>query len=362
MSEIDPRRYQLSASEHHRIFHEEIVREYAQATPQQIPIAILLGGQPGAGKSHAKQLLLRNFVDATPVDIGSDMLRPYHPQYAQLLRTDDRHADTYTDRDARAWVDMAMAFAIEHRYSIVLDSTLSRPETFQATAERLRDAGYHINVAMLAVPAPLSRLGNLQRYLAQYEVKGHGRFCVPETHDAAYAGVLNTAALVDQTARLADVVHVFRRGGPPLYTNVRAGDIWSQPPRAVPVISSERGRVWTESEQRAFHDALHRASAAAPEHLATEVAGIRDLAEPYLMNPGSGNAAHLGQDQVEHLGTAQVPPGFNLEDIIATVRATNAMIEHINENLRSDQADVEPTPAPAHDAAQQLDDGQSLSP
>ena len=71
---------QLSKEAHDRILREEILtrRNFVDATSQEHPKAIILAGQPGAGKGtlggRAEIELSNNVVTVDP-----DSLRDYHP-------------------------------------------------------------------------------------------------------------------------------------------------------------------------------------------------------------------------------------------------------------------------------------------
>ena len=49
---------------------------------------VLVGAQPGAGKSRAVARILSADPDADFVYVTGDALRPFHPQYATLIRAD----------------------------------------------------------------------------------------------------------------------------------------------------------------------------------------------------------------------------------------------------------------------------------
>lgn len=240
----------LDDAEHERIFRERIVpREFADAVPSPSPAVVLLGGQPGCGKSG----LLDAATDylSTPtapaVQIVGDDLRDYHPDYRRLLASDDRIAAAATDRDSGRWVEMCLAHARDHRYSVVVEGTMRNPQVPLATAAAFRAAGYQVDAWVMAVDPLSSRLGILARYHEQRAALGYGRFTVDAAHDAAVAGVLESADAL-QAAGAVDRMLVVARG-PELLADLH-GDAHEQRPSAV--IEAERTRAWTPGEVEAF--------------------------------------------------------------------------------------------------------------
>ena len=177
----------------------------------------------------------------------------YHPAYAGLLADDAERACFFTDHDARRWVDKALSYAAEQRLSVVFDSTLSRPATAETITSRFRAAGYRFQIAFVAAPAALSRLGVISRYVEAVAARGHGRFSL--NHDETYDGVLEVADLVDRAA-LVDRLDVYRRGGQHLagYELPRADPRGDTGARAA--IEAERRRPWTTQEATAYLEAV----------------------------------------------------------------------------------------------------------
>lgn len=133
----------VSAELHEQIFRERIVPQLLNhASPQEQPIAILLGGQPGVGKSSTKGALHAALTGGV-ADFSADLMRPFHPRFAELLRGDERllrELDTAIDQKARQWVDKAVTYSIERRFNVIFDSNLASPERAATIAEQFTDA------------------------------------------------------------------------------------------------------------------------------------------------------------------------------------------------------------------------------
>lgn len=184
----NPDRYRLSEADHQAIFEQDIKPDlFAGAKPSNQPVAVIFGGQPGAGKSAAVDSAMRELEPrGGAVQIIGDDLRGYHPHYARLMERDDKTAAFYTDRDTGQWVEKAIAEAKAQRVNIVIEGTMRDGNKVAATMESLRGAGYEIDARALAVNPRLSEQGILQRYENQKADRGTGRMTTPEAHRAAY--------------------------------------------------------------------------------------------------------------------------------------------------------------------------------
>jgi hypothetical protein len=250
LTEVDLNRYKLSEDDNEKVFRRRIVpREFYGAVAQARPIAVFIGGQPGAGKTATTQMAKSHLDQRGGVaHVCGDFYKPYHPDYARLLREDDATAGAYTRLDSREWHAKAEEYARRQRFDVVVESALADPDEFAEVAGRFREAGYGVRVAALAVPAAQSRLGIMQRYAEQVRDHGRGRWVAQTNHDRCYDGMLDTVDRIDAD-RLADRMEVYRRGNILVYANALGPDgQWEHPPQARSAILAERHRPWTAEE------------------------------------------------------------------------------------------------------------------
>lgn len=234
---------------HQAIFDRDIVPDmFAGAHTSPSPIAVLFGGQPGAGKSASVDRVVREFSGREGiVQIIGDDLRGYHPAYSRLLRDNDKTAAFYTDKDTGHWVEKAIGVASQKRVNVVIEGTMRDMYKVIATVEILRAVSYRIEIHVLAVAHRLSLQGILQRYEHQKSDRGYGRMTTQKAHDAAYSGMLLTIAFIEQK-KLADSINIFRRGGDCIYTNKCINGCWETAPTACTAIEHERNRLLTKQE------------------------------------------------------------------------------------------------------------------
>lgn len=175
---------------------------------------MLVGAQPGAGKTRTVGRAQKDFRGAIPV-IGDD-LRVFHPDYVSVMREDPLRMPEVTAQAAGAWARMSSDYLRERQASVVFETTFRQPDAVVATAKEFRDAGYRVEVRALAVPEAVSRLGVLSRYAEQVRDQGAGRWTPQAFHDVAAEQMPKSLERVIAEGHV-DRVLVVDRGGRTLY-------------------------------------------------------------------------------------------------------------------------------------------------
>ncbi|GAA3142042.1 hypothetical protein JOF29_000893 [Kribbella aluminosa] len=272
----DDDQHLLDEAESRRIFRDRIVPDQLAGVPQEQPVVVFVGGQPGDGKASitalAKAVLQRR---GRPLVLSALTYEPYHPDFYEQIADTPPAAGRYVAADGLRWLAQAEELAIQERYDVIVETELADPDAFAASAARFRAAGYQVEVALLAVHEARSLLGILERHIRSLEKFGFGRLAERSAHDAGYAGVVRAAELVD-AAEWADRVAVLRPDGQLVYGNQRDGNGgWQQPARTADAIAWERERAWTVLESRYFLEAVAQIE---PLGLVAPVQWIRDEA------------------------------------------------------------------------------------
>ncbi|NHZ40133.1 zeta toxin family protein [Massilia aquatica] len=203
--------YELDQAEHDRLY-ALIARDHLSSVePQQQPRAIITGGQPGSGKGNLTADAKRELAtQGGYVLVDPNELRLSHPQYFELMRENDREAASLTHRDASKWAKRLAIDAMDGRRNLIIDQTSKNAESLVALTTRLRQAGYHVTLRVMAVNSEWSTLQLLMRYEIQKSQEGMGRFVPQAVHDAAYAGLPASVEAVER-ARSVDAVQVYKR-------------------------------------------------------------------------------------------------------------------------------------------------------
>lgn len=213
--EDDVTRYKLPADVHEYLYNELKSECLRGKSPVQRPTAIILGGQPGAGKTILIREALRDFKDGNVVVINGDEFRKAHPSVEDILRSHEEDLAYYTDVDVREWTKHIFSSAIEEKYNIIFEGTM-RTNAICNTLRKLKEQGYRVIVRALSVNGVESILSTFERYEAQRAEKGHGRATPRVSHKEAYYGMLDTLEEIEELG-CYDSLEVSTREGEVVY-------------------------------------------------------------------------------------------------------------------------------------------------
>jgi hypothetical protein len=286
VTDPEAERYKLSPEESRRRFVKRIVPALlAGREPQQEPTAVILVGQPGAGKTRASEMLARRLNERGGfADIDTDLYKPFHRDYDELMARDDRLMTLYIGPAGREWMRQAQDYVREHRINVLVHDIANDPAVSAATARSYRAAGFRVEVVTLGVSQAMSDQGILNRYHEQVKESGQGRLTVPEKAAAAYTGIPQLASLIESEG-LAHHVTVYRRGeDKPRYANAltdRAG-ARAAPAEFAQAIETERTRPWTPGETRDFLVVQDKLRDEMSPEFSTQLDRVDALARPLL--------------------------------------------------------------------------------
>jgi len=168
--------HKLSEALNERLFREKVVpflldearKKGLTPHPSEHPTMVMVGGQPGAGKSKSMGAVESEFRGRGGVlTIAADDLRDFHPKNTLLMLANDRTAADYTHADASRWAEKAEAYARAHRYNVLLEGTLKTPESTLQRLGEYREAGYTTEVRIVATDQRLSWQNVIGRYERQ---------------------------------------------------------------------------------------------------------------------------------------------------------------------------------------------------
>ncbi|KEY67235.1 hypothetical protein S7711_11069 [Stachybotrys chartarum IBT 7711] len=306
--------YQLSSEESSRIFEAHILPadlDGIPPSPSAQPLAILAVGQTGAGKTCLCQGILDALVRAArrPAHFIADTYKTHHPAYATLMADTPNLASPATGFDARRWLSMAATEAARRRLDVLLESACRHPDDFTVLLRIFHDAGYRVEVAVLAVPEGLSRLGILTRYhenLPEGQSRGLPLRLTPvKVHNDSYHGLLQAAAFLD-SSDLAHQVIVVRRDNLVSFAYERGAQRrrLEGSTGIADAVKLERNRPLTPREAEIAKQDLDKL-AAAPEH-ADQVVPLAQLLEPLTSSQAEATRAQFPPLKTLHFGPSTV--------------------------------------------------------
>lgn len=226
------------------------------------PKLIMVGGQPGAGKTAATVQAVRDLMHhgGGVAYINGDELRPFHPQYAALVAVDRSTAADKTGADVGLWVERAIREAAAGRFHAVIETTMRQPEVVRRTAEQFTAQGFGFEMRVVVVDREASQLAIYERFATgMSSPSALPRFTLPSYHVDALAQIPKTLAAV---AKLAKVVCFVDLQGRELYASRASG---ASPVKALedfrrqPLPQGERQRIarqWAALVQRLDRDGV----------------------------------------------------------------------------------------------------------
>ncbi|MEY9210560.1 zeta toxin family protein (plasmid) [Thermobifida halotolerans] len=218
---------------------DQVFEGYPEGIEQ--PTLVLIGGQPGAGKSHAIQSILRSHPDEL-VPLSGDDLRPFHPDFEVLSRDHPWLMPNATAQASGAWVRRCLNYALEKRHSLLFEGVFRDPLTVVQTADRFANANYRVEVVGLAVPYRESLLATLGRYLHPSGSEAAPRWTPTSAHDNAYRMIPSTLQAAEDSPS-PDVLRVTNRNAEYLHTNTRTPSRqWRDPTPGAAVVAAQRER------------------------------------------------------------------------------------------------------------------------
>lgn len=287
-----PEAWVLSRRERLRVFNGEIVPQELQPYMHlhhrddgKQPLAVLIVGQTGAGKTRLAPVLSQAMIDIhrTPAHFIADTYKTYHPHYSACLEKAPEKASILASLDARMWLEMACGYAVENRLDVLVESACRHPDDFCKLAEIFHAGGYNVRVAVLAVPEALSRLGILVRYYRNLpEAQSRGlplRLTPKKVHDDSYSGLASAARFLDEDASVDSVI-VVRRNNMLAYTNERVDGVshpWRTHAGALRALEGERIRGLSPEEERTAREDIKELGKLGSPKLDAEIKEIEDL-------------------------------------------------------------------------------------
>lgn len=156
------------------------------ASNEQKPIAVIFGGQPGAGKTalipkYKKVLKEQYNIDA--LVNNADFYRFCVPGTYRVASDFPESASVLTDPVVKSMRKNLVEEAIEQKQSIIIENTLG--DTLMV--DQMKNANVHdIWIALMAVPREESLLSDFERYIKMKEASDVARLVSIEAHDKRY--------------------------------------------------------------------------------------------------------------------------------------------------------------------------------
>ena len=190
---------------------ERIISELPPKTENdKIAIAIILGGQPGAGKSTLHQIAKNSCQNI--VIINGDEFRKYHPHFKEIEEKYGENFPEYTNDFSSAVTEMLKSRLIHERRSAVVEGTLRTAEVPLKTCREFKEKGYKTILAIMAVKPEISYLSTILRYEKMIDAGMAARATSKRHHDMVVENLSENLKTI-YNAKVFDQILVYNRDG-----------------------------------------------------------------------------------------------------------------------------------------------------
>jgi len=189
-----------------KYFERRVLKTTAQAEPS----LVLIGGQPGAGKSSAGIMVRRELAEQGGfIHLDADRMR------ASIDTKGTKPTSEETQKDAGLLVSELRKSAVEAKRNALEEGTFWNTAAVSAFVDARKQDGFKVEMVAVATPREESLLGIHQRFELQHiRADGNPRFVSEEYHDKTMREFENTLA---RNEPKFDRVRVINRAGNVLF-------------------------------------------------------------------------------------------------------------------------------------------------
>lgn len=183
--------------------------------PVESPIAITLGGQPGAGKSNIYDIARKRFSNNI-VEIDCDAFRIFHPYYKQIKNIFGKEDAFKTNPFVFKIVDLLIEELSNEKYNLIIESSLNSPNSALENGKTLPPKGYQVELHIMATPKAVSWQGTIDRYNKDLNKDGNSRAVSKEFHDKVVENICQSLYIVKNSGLMSNIF-IFDRNKNCLY-------------------------------------------------------------------------------------------------------------------------------------------------
>lgn len=181
-------------------------------TSQESPQAIIVTGQPAAGKSVLIEALTLGPLETEIfARIDPSELADLHPARPVLLQNRDIEGVDSLRGDAAALASTLLDQTVEARSHLVLSCTFDGEASAEGLLGYLQESGYVVKVLAIAVEITVSRRDYLRRRAEQLQLSPHQNDLDASYHDSMHGGYLSAVSWLEESDG-CDVTLIDRKG------------------------------------------------------------------------------------------------------------------------------------------------------
>jgi len=204
-------KYKLTDADKEAAF-KNILQLYSHGKhPVKNPVAVIVGGQTGAGKSGLIAYSTKMFKDDNVIIIEDDDFRPFYPNAAEIAEKFPNDYIQITNQLTNSLTSSIFGFFSSQHFNIIFHQTLKNTRIADEGIPMLKNENYCVVVRGLSVHEFESKYSMIDREVQQLNLLGYCRPVTFEDHDKTYNGMPNTIDYIEKNEK-ADVLEVFTRG------------------------------------------------------------------------------------------------------------------------------------------------------
>lgn len=138
-----------SEAEFDKAYKKIIRRIIKSKSPVNNPMAYILGGQPGAGKTGLQRNLM--VENSNIIIINADAYRNSHPRFNEIQAEFGTLAQRHTQPFINEVVEKLISDLSDMKYSLVIEGTLRTAEIPLNTCRMLKNKGYSVELHIISV-------------------------------------------------------------------------------------------------------------------------------------------------------------------------------------------------------------------
>jgi len=252
------RLYELSEQRFEKIQQVIIDDNTFFAKPSDSPVVIILGAQPGAGKTEIERIA-RAELGGNIINCNADLFRDYHPDAHEIKSRFENHYPSLTAKYAQDWNNGLRAYCEANRLNYILETTFSSGPAMNKTIDELQQKGYRVEIKLLAVHPRLSLLGTHVRFEEMKAQENSGRMVGKDVHDQKYQMVAPTLYSV-QSAALYNKIQIYGRSVEPVEGSFKLGVylVATNPPNPLQLFQEEIDRKWSADLTSSFEQGIQK--------------------------------------------------------------------------------------------------------
>lgn len=203
------KKYELPDKQIQQIQNHIIKTETYNKSSVDFPKTIILGAQPGSGKTElqkiAEQDLKYNVVICNP-----DNFRDFHPMVIEIKKNHEKLYPELTAKYAHRWNLGLQKHCRQNKLNYILETAFKDGQQLNQTISAIKTHDFNVDIMLLAVNTKLSIVGIHARFEDQKNRKDFGRSVSLTDHDMRYNAI--PLALKEVTdAALFDNISIYGR-------------------------------------------------------------------------------------------------------------------------------------------------------